>query len=107
MACKLLLNWYRMEIKETDMLMDKRSKMIGFLETLLIKEAVDTFEKKKRRNLSEEEKEDIAKNWYLHSSEFTRMWLNYLTDDNLEKVLARKLNEQNMNDGINKLTGKI
>jgi hypothetical protein len=90
-----------------EMIMDKRSKIINFLETLLIKEAVETFERKKNRNLSEEEKSDITNNWYLHSSVYTRMWLNYLTDANLEKVLAKKLNEQNINDGINELTGKM
>jgi len=89
------------------MIMDKRTKIINFLETLLIKEAIDTFENKKKRNLSEEEKKEVTENWYMHSSIYTRMWLNYLTDDNLSKVLAKKLNEQDIKGGINELIGKI
>jgi hypothetical protein len=89
------------------MIMDKRTKIINFLETILIKESIETFERKKNRILSDEERTDITNNWYLHSSIYTRMWLNYLTDANLEKVLAKKMNEQNASQGINELTGRM
>ena len=89
------------------MIMDKRTKIINFLETILIKESIETFERKKNRILSDEERTDLTNNWYLHSSIYTRMWLNYLTDANLEKVLAKKLNEQNTNGGMNELTGRM
>jgi hypothetical protein len=89
------------------MQIDNRVKIINLLETILIKEAIETFERKKKNNLSEEEKNEITQNWYIHSSIYTRMWLNYLTDENLEKVLSKKLNEQSIKGGINTLMGRI
>jgi hypothetical protein len=89
------------------MQIDNRVKIINLLETILIKEAIETFEKKKKNNLSEEEKNEITQNWYMHSSIYTRMWLNYLTDENLEKVLSKKLNEQSIKGGINTLMGRM
>jgi hypothetical protein len=87
--------------------LDKRIKLINFLEELFIKEAIEDFERNNKRPVVNEEKFKLENNWLNYSSNFTRMWLNYLTDENLEKILSNKLNSQNNNNGINQLSGKI
>jgi hypothetical protein len=87
--------------------LEKRIKLINFLEEIFIKEAIEDFEKNNKRPVVNEEKIQIGNSWLNYTSNFTRMWLNYLTDENLEKILSNKLNSQNNNNGINQLTGKI
>jgi len=87
--------------------LDKRIKLINFLEEIFIKEAIENFEKNNKRPVVNEEKIQLENNWLNYSSNFTRMWLNYLTDENLEKILSNKLNSQNNFNGISQLSGKI
>ena len=50
---------------------------------------------------------DIEKIWYEHSSGYTRMWLNYMTDDNLSIVLNKKLTAVNNLSNTETLLGRI
>ncbi|HOV13411.1 MAG TPA: hypothetical protein PK771_03920 [Spirochaetota bacterium] len=75
---------------------EQRLKVIGFLEKTFIDESLEVFEKKNGKPLTDNEKTDVIDNWYNYSANFTRMWLNYMTDDKLIKVLNKKLeNERN------------
>ena len=86
---------------------NKRFELINLLESLMLKEDYETFLKKNNRFVHEDETEIFKKNWYKYSSTFTRMWLNYLTDDRLEKILNKKLADQNVDKGISELISKI
>ena len=68
---------------------DKRVKIINFLESIFLKEAIDKFEQKLGRKVSEEEKRDIEINWKKHSTFFTRIWLNYLSDEKLHSFFIK------------------
>ncbi|OHD10639.1 MAG: hypothetical protein A2086_01945 [Spirochaetes bacterium GWD1_27_9] len=87
------------------MTIEKRIKIIGFLETTFINEAVEAMERKNGRRLSNEEKLEIQSNWYKYSSSFTRMWLNYLTDEKLLTVLSKKLSLEKNLRTFNELFG--
>lgn len=76
------------------MQMEQRFKIINFLENTFINEALEVFEKKCGRGLTENEQTDVITNWHNYSSSFTRMWLNYLTDDKLVNILNKKLQEE-------------
>ena len=86
---------------------ESRVKIINFLESAFVKEAIDTIERKRDRRLSDEEMKDIEKIWYEHSSGYTRMWLNYMTDDNLSIVLNKKLTAVNNLSNTETLLGRI
>ena len=73
--------------------MQNKLDKINLLESIFINEDCQIFMDKKNRVLTEEEKIQIKENWYNYSSIFTRMWLNYLSDDKLDNLLQRKLNQ--------------
>lgn len=73
--------------------MQNKLDKINLLESIFINEDFQIFMDKKNRVLTEEEKIQIKENWYNYSSIFTRMWLNYLSDDKLDNLLQRKLNQ--------------
>ncbi|MBP7553669.1 MAG: hypothetical protein KA885_09585 [Spirochaetes bacterium] len=73
--------------------MQNKLDKINLLESIFINEDFQIFMDKKNRVLTEEEKIEIKENWYNYSSVFTRMWLNYLSDDKLDNLLQRKLNQ--------------
>lgn len=70
---------------------EQRFKIIGFLEKTFIDDALEIFEKKKGATLTENERDEVVTNWRNYSSNFTRMWLTYMTDDRLVSVLNKKL----------------
>ena len=76
------------------MQLEHRYKIIGFLESTFIDEALEVLEKKSATPLTENEKASVITNWHNYSSSFTRMWLNYLTDDKLVNVLNKKLERE-------------
>jgi len=78
--------------------MQNKLDKINLLEFIFINEDFQIFMNKRNRALTEEEKIQIKENWYNYSSTFTRMWLNYLSDDKLDRLLQRKLNQHK---GIN------
>ncbi|HNZ26098.1 MAG TPA: hypothetical protein PK385_08865 [Spirochaetota bacterium] len=78
--------------------MQNKLDKINLLESIFINEDFQIFMNKRNRALTEEEKIQIKENWYNYSSTFTRMWLNYLSDDKLDRLLQRKLNQHK---GIN------
>lgn len=81
---------------------NKRFELIALLESVILKEDLETFLRKSKKDLTKEENELFIQNWYKYSSTFTRMWLNYLSDEKLLEILEKKLTKQNIN---NKLIG--
>ncbi len=71
----------------------KRIETIKMLEEMLLKEAVDEYRISRNKPLSMVEKNLIESNWQKHSSFFTRMWLNYMNDSQLNQLLTKKMQE--------------
>jgi len=86
---------------------NKRLELIGLLESLILKEDVETFIRKSNRKISPEENDIFIKNWYKNSATFTRMWLNYLSDEKLLEILEKKLSKQSINDTFNWLNSRM
>jgi len=84
----------------------ERDKIINFLENTFIDEALLFVEKKRGRTLSEQEREETLVNWHNYSSSFTKMWLNYMTDDKLINVLTKKLENTKNKRSFDTLIGE-
>ncbi len=76
----------------------KRINTIRALEDLLLKEAVEEYQRSKKFPISANERAVIESNWHKHSSFFTRMWLNYMDDSKLELLLIKKMQERKDGD---------
>ena len=72
--------------------LNERFRAINLIEAILINEAIDSFSRRKKRTLDEDEKIKIELDWYKYSSNYSRMWLNYLSDEKLNRLLERKTN---------------
>jgi len=86
---------------------NKRIELINLLESIILKENFNTFIKKSNKELTPEDNDFFIKNWYQYSSNFTRMWLNYLSDDKLLEILEKKLAKQNVDKKLIGVNSKV
>jgi|GEM_PF-1405306 len=75
---------YITEIKE-------RADLTSYLEYAIIYNDYKNYIKTKKACPTSEN--IISKNWYKCSTYFTRIWLNYLDNDQFNKVLNKKITE--------------
>ena len=81
----------------------KRNKMTKYLEDIFINEAIDAF--MKNRSILSLNENVIEEKWHKYSIYITRIWLNYLDNDQFKKVLSKKLekialSERNIDEKI-------
>lgn len=70
----------------------KMNRMRLLIEKILLKEAFNTF----IVNNSNSYDDAALTSWYESSTNFVRIWINYLSDNELEELFERKMKEQDM-----------
>lgn len=77
----------------------KRNKMSKYLEDILINEAIFSYLKKRLNFFSNENA--IEEKWRKYSTHITRRWLNYLDNDQFEKLFSKKIEKNNLTENAN------
>jgi len=85
----------------------KRVQLITMLEKILIQEASLSFVTKNRKQFDFKENSVLTDVWHNYSQTFTRMWLNYLPDDELQEILTKKMADSKSSGSTNTLFGSI
>lgn len=68
----------------------RMNKMRLLVEKVLLKEAFNTFALNNKNSYDD----DALNSWYESSTNLVRIWLNYLSDSELEELFTRKMREQ-------------
>ena len=70
--------------------LEQRIKKINHLESIILKESIEAYSRHKQiRNAAVDNTGEGLDSFNL-TSPFTRLWLNYLSDSQLEEILSRK-----------------
>lgn len=86
---------------------ERRFNMIGTIEKLFLEEAYDIY--KSKNYVAKNPLLDVEKpgDWVKSCITNTRLYLNYLDDDQLESILKRKISEMNDQEDIQGLLDSL
>jgi hypothetical protein len=94
-------------MEEVDKKIKNRNELTKYLEYSFINDAAKNFlDRHSIANFTNpDQSKDIINNktlyvekWVKYSSQFTRAWLNYLTDEQFDELVIKKLQTENLNN---------